>query len=116
MNTKPTNENPQPPLADAAGSDKEPLMCEVTGGRLVMSIGIDTLAWASTKRNGGTLPYRFRVVNKREFAADVGRAITHENEIGDTMLNRMLDEAIQKAADNGSTGLSYPNTKRSHSA
>lgn len=88
--------------------DKERLICTVDGGRLVMSIGIDTLAWAATKRNGGPLPYRFRVVDKRRFAAGVSRAITHENEIGDTMLCRMLDEAIQLAADNGSTGLRYP--------
>jgi len=95
-------------MKTTVGSDREPLKCEVVGGRLVMSIGIDTLAWAATKRNGGPLPYRFRVVNKREFAVDVSHAIEHQNEIGDTMLCRLLDEAIQLAADNGSTGLSYP--------
>ena len=108
---KATHENPNLPSAPPAGSDKEPLICEVVGGRLVMSIGIETLAWAATKRHGGPLPYRFRVVAKRQFAVDVGIAIDHQDEVGNTMLNAMLDAAIQKAADNGSSGLAYPNAE-----
>lgn len=86
----------------------QPLNCEVEKDHLVIRIGIGTVAWAAKKRNGGPLPNNYRVIDQREWANDVSRAIQKEDEIGDSMLSQMLDRAMQMAADNGSIGLSYP--------
>ena len=45
-------------------------------------------------------------------AKDVALEIMHEDEVGNTMLCEMLDEAMQAAMDDGSTALGYPKTKR----
>jgi hypothetical protein len=84
------------------------LRCGVEGNQLVISIGIGTLAWACRKRNGGPLAGRFKVVDELEFARDVANALQHEDEIGDSKLCELLDEAMQEAADRGSCGLEYP--------
>jgi len=90
-----------------------PLQCNVEGDQLVIRIGVGTLAWASKNRNGGVIPNNFKVVDKHQLAADVANAITHDDELGNTMLGDMLDEATQDAMDRGSTGLVCP--KRRHS-
>jgi hypothetical protein len=89
-----------------------PLDCEVEGEQLVIRIGVSTLAWAAKKRNGGVVPDNYRVVDKLQWAKDVANGIMHEDEVGNTMLYDMLDEAMQSAMDDGSTGLGYPQTKR----
>jgi hypothetical protein len=86
---------------------KQPLQCYIMDGKLVISIGIDTLAWAAKKRNNGPIPNRFRVTDKTEWAKDVSRAIEYEDEAGNTMLHEMLDHAMRDAMDRGSCGLSY---------
>ena len=85
---------------------EQPLKCEVSGDLLVVSIGINTLAWAALKKNGGPLD-GVCVIDKVQFAKDVSLAITSEDETGDGPLNRFLDEMIQLAADQGSPGLKY---------
>ena len=92
-------------------SDK-PLGCEVEGEQLVIRIGVSTLAWAAKKRNGGVVPDNYGMVDKQQWAKDVANRITHEDEVGNTMLCEMLDEAMQEAMDDGSTALRYPKTKR----
>lgn len=89
-----------------------PLGCEIEGEQLVIRIGVSTLAWASKKRNGGVVPDNYRMVDKLQWAKDVANEIMHEDEVGNTMLCDMLDEAMQSAMDDGSTGLGYPQTKR----
>ena len=90
----------------------KPLGCEVEGEQLVIRIGVSTLAWAAKKRNGGVVPDNYRMVNKPQWAKDVALRIMHEDEVGNTMLCDMLDEAMQAAMDDGSTALGYPKTKR----
>lgn len=90
----------------------KPLGCEVEGQQLVIRIGVSTLAWAAKKRNGGVVPDNYRMVDKLQWAKDVANEIMHEDEVGNTMLCDMLDEAMQSAMDDGSTGLGYPQTKR----
>jgi hypothetical protein len=112
----------QPGLAPAGWLDRvnenmktesdKPLGCEVEGEQLVIRIGVSTLAWAAKKRNGGVVPDNYRMVDKPEWAKDVARKIVHEDEVGNTMLCEMLDEAMQAAMDDGSTALVHPKTKR----
>lgn len=90
----------------------KPLGCEVEGEQLVIRIGVSTLAWAAKKRNGGPVPDNLGMVDKPQWAKDVANRIMHEDEVGNTMLCEMLDEAMQSAMDDGSTALRYPKTKR----
>lgn len=95
-----------PPL----GSANTPLRAEVKDGKLVVEIGIKTLEWASRPKNGGTLE-RCKVDGRRrrEWAEDVVREMERENEVGESPLMRFLDEMMEKAADNGSGALCWPN-------
>lgn len=85
-----------------------PLGCDVVGGELRVTIGIERLAWAAEQRNGGPLRRGFRVVNPAVFAEDVARAFMRDNDAGNTLLSDVVEKAIQLAADYGSTGLHYP--------
>lgn len=87
------------------------LTCWVEDHQLVVRIGIGTLAWAAKKRNGGPVPNNVKVSDKEEFAADVARALCHEDEIGNTMLQAVLDKAMEASMNDGSCGLSYPRKK-----
>jgi hypothetical protein len=92
------------------GSAKEPLIAEVVGGRLVASIGIETLVWASAAKNGGPLEdCEVDGRRRREWAEDVVREMTRENEIGESPLGKFLDEMMDKAANNGSGALCWSN-------
>lgn len=86
----------------------QPLKCEVDGDRLVISIGIGTLAWAAKKRNGGVVPNKCRMIDKLQWAKDTADAIAYEDEVGNTILNDMLDIAMERAMNSGSTGIKYP--------
>ena len=90
---------------------KQPLRCEVEDGRLVISIGINTLAWASKQKNGGPLVNRISVTDEDQWAKDVAREIEREDEIGESPLHRTLDSAIRSAADSGSEALRYYTAK-----
>lgn len=85
---------------------KEPLLAEVAAGRLVMSIGVETLVWASSAKNGGPLEgCKVDGRRRREWANDVMREMTRENEIGESPLGKFLDSMMEAAANNGSGAL-----------
>jgi len=77
----------------------DPLKIEVVEGRLVISIGVDTLAFAITHRNESC---SFSVNDNNEFAKDVVRELKDEEEDGATIVSDLLDEASNRAIDNGS--------------
>lgn len=90
-------------------NSNDPLLCRVTHGRLEISIGINTLAFAAKRENGGPIQRRIRIVSKKMFAEDVSAEIQREDEIGGTMLSELLDKAMCAARDSGSAGLLWPN-------
>ncbi len=79
------------------------LRVEVVDGKLLIEIGIETLAFAfeSQPENEGT----WKVSDQLEFAKDVCRALNDESEDGSTPLTRLLDEMMEFAADQGSLGI-----------
>lgn len=83
-----------------------PLTAKVEGDRLVISIGVETLAWASDPENGGTLEgVKVDASHHHEFAKDVASEMMREDEIGQFPLSEFLDEMMGKAADSGSGAL-----------
>lgn len=85
-----------------------PLKVGVRNGKLVISIGVETLAWASQTINGGPLDIKVRKGQYETFAKDVAREITKEDEVGDTPLAVFLDAMMVKASEEGSPALVYP--------
>lgn len=82
-----------------------PLQVNVENEQLVIRIGIETLAWAASQKNGG--PLKAKIINKHKWALDVAKEIEHEDEIGDTMLCHMIDEAMKNAMEKGSVSIKY---------
>lgn len=88
------------------------MRASVLDDQLVISIGIGTLAWAAKTRNGGPVPQNVAVADHEEFARDVARSLCREDEVGNTLLTRLLDDAMTDAMNGGSIGLRYPPLKR----
>lgn len=85
-----------------------PLKTTIENGKLIVSIGIDTLVFASKPENGGPLD-DCKVMDGQadEWAHDVAAEIDREDEIGDTPIIRFLDEMMEAASANGSAALSF---------
>jgi len=101
-----------PPLPPATGSANTPLRAFVSDKILTVQIGVEVLEWASRPENGGTLE-RCKVDKRRriEWAKDVINEMTREDEVGNSPLAQFLDDMMDKAADNGSAALCWPNDK-----
>jgi hypothetical protein len=101
----------------------QPLRVEVIDGRLVVSIGVDTLAWAEGERQKGlafnasegraTEPAA-RITDVDEWAKDISRAIQRESEDGSTPLSDLLDDAAQHALDAGSIAVEHAEPRPFH--
>lgn len=84
----------------------QPLRVEVEGGRLTISIGIGTLAFA-VQHADNQWPEDIYISDPYEFAKDVSRVLSKESEDGTTPIHVMLDKAAVEAADQGSDGSDY---------
>ena len=74
-----------------------PLSMEIKDGQLVISIGINTLAFAT-----GVYITDFKIINNEGFAKDILNELDAEEEDGSTMVHRMFDTAANNAIENGS--------------
>lgn len=86
---------------------ESPLSVYVADGRLVISIGVETLKYCHNSLEEGFEAKKgygsgFLITDAKGFAADVASELTSEREDGSTILTDLLDVAVQKAADNGS--------------
>jgi len=89
----------------------KPLTVEVKDNKLIISIGIDTLAFVAERcphfynydKHNNEEKY-VTVVDNNELAHDVVRALTDEEEDGSTILHRLIDDAIEDAYEDGSLG------------
>jgi hypothetical protein len=91
---------------------KTPLQCRVEGTDLVVRIGIETLAWASKRKNGGPIDDCVQIADRMELAKDVGAELMREDELGNFPIAELIDDAIADAANNGSVAFVYPKLKR----
>jgi hypothetical protein len=89
----------------------QPLQVSIDGERLVVSIGISTLAFADAEyqRNDQNTIKISPVTDELGFAKDIARELERENEIGETMLTDLLDKATTAARDRGSIHVEYEN-------
>lgn len=84
----------------------QPLQVEVAGGRLTISIGIGTLAFA-VQHAENRWPKDIFISDPYEFAKDVSRMLLKEAEDGTTAVHLLLDKAAVDATDQGSEGAEY---------
>jgi hypothetical protein len=82
-----------------------PLQSAIENEALVIRIGVGTLAFCALAKNGGPLVENLRVADAVQFAKDAMREMNRESETGATMLNKMLDAAMEEATDQGSTAI-----------
>lgn len=80
----------------------QPRSIEVKNGELIIRVGVDVLPIAHEYYNTPTTE-KFKITNPEGFAHDVAYELRHEKEDGTTLVCEMLDKAIERAIDNGST-------------
>lgn len=78
------------------------LMCVVEKERLVISIGLETLAFSLEHMPRSYDETEYVATDFKEFANDVRAELVREEEDGTSPLHTLLDEAMDKAIDNGS--------------
>lgn len=92
-----------------------PLAVAVEGGRLVVSIGVETLA-AAFQETDFAKPYsaqagdwvpRFVVTDPATFAVEVARALRSEREDGAALTHLLLDKACAAAVEGGAEGVDF---------
>ena len=86
-----------------------PLAIVIGGGKLVISIGVNTLASAAERcerfYDGEKDRYTLKVTNKAKFAREIARALQAEEEDGTTPLHVLFDDAAEAAVEDGCEGV-----------
>lgn len=83
----------------SADPKSKPLRVAIERGQLVISIGVDTLAFAFEHSNSGA---GSKVTNPLKFAEDVLAELLREEENGATLVHDLLDEACVTTCQQGS--------------
>ena len=79
-----------------------PLEVLIEGNRLLISIGLSTLAFAVTHRPDEDNIYR--IIDPLAAGREIARQLRDEDEEGTTAVHRMLDKAAWDAWENGGKG------------
>lgn len=95
-----------------AGKD-QPLTASIEGDELVIRVGIDTLAYAIShsprfydhEKHGANCGPFFKIDDSRLFAREIVRALKYEEEDGSGPLSDLLDEAGERAIEDGAEGV-----------
>lgn len=86
------------------------LKAEVKNGKLVISVGVDVLAFAAQRHydeqtfnatEGQQNASDWQVADATAFAHEVVRQLEHEDETGTNRMHLMLDDAFTRALDYG---------------
>lgn len=87
---------------------KDPLKCELKGGKLVISIGIDTLAFAAALSPQSNIWHGDSYISdNKQFAKDVVKELLRENEVGESLLTKTLDSAMTMTENRGSAAIKF---------
>lgn len=83
----------------------QPLTIEVSDGRLIISVGVETLKYCHNLSEGERdvdFEQGFRIGDALGFAKDMAAQLRKEQDDGTTPVHLLIDQAIQDAADDGS--------------
>ncbi len=93
----------------------EPLQIKIQDGQLVISVGIDTLAYCQQiviDNDEYDSDTSTTITDPIQFAKDVCGALEKEREDGSTIFTDLIDLAANNALNNGSTGVEYSKKKK----
>jgi hypothetical protein len=99
------------------GARHQALRVDVEGGRLIISIGVETLAFGVEHAPGPPLSVydddacafiNAKVIDPDVFAGEVLQALVNEAEDGSSMVTGLLDGAAVKAWEDGAMGVRGP--------
>lgn len=79
---------------------------EVKNNRLIISIGVDTLAFAANCSDYFKQA-RVKKSNQESFAKEVVNFMIKENEVGESLLTRFLDKCFERAVGSGAESITY---------
>lgn len=94
-------------------AEEMPLRCRAENGTIEMGVSANVLRFAAGSLealwDGESSPSEpvVKITDISAFAAAVADAINQEEEDGGTLLNRMLDDAIIMAVENGCDGVDH---------
>jgi len=90
-------------------TSEQPLKVGIEAGRLVISIGITTLAEALVGPGSPTKEERphSRITDHAAFARAVIRALEDEEEDGTTPVHKLLDDVALAFLENGADGVDF---------
>lgn len=84
---------------EAARKSEDRLHAKIVGNRLVVSIGIETLAFAAEESDGNP---KVKILDAKQLALDVIAELEKDDEVGASKLTDLFDEAVYAAMENGS--------------
>jgi hypothetical protein len=90
-----------------------PLQASIQDDQLVISIGIETLAYCAAHQpniieDSGEYNWPYiKIDDVSRFARDVVCGLLHEEEDGSTVISRCIDEACLSAVEDGSEAVDY---------
>lgn len=85
----------------------QPLTVEIADGRLVISIGIDTLMVAVQGGDAWDEEDGHKIASVDGFADDILHQLLEEEEDGTTLVHIAIDTAVERALDAGSLNIDY---------
>lgn len=99
-----------PPQENATDQEvKLPLGCVIANGVLTISVNAATVKFATENHptfwDAETDTYMLKVADPAEWLRSVAFHLTDESEDGSTLLTKLFDDAIERAAEQGEEGL-----------
>lgn len=92
-----------------SGQEDTGLSVQVVGGRLVISIGINTLGHSATLSDDILDTFgQPKITDARVFAEAVAEEMEHEDDVGHSGLTRLLDQCTFAAIESGCEGVLLP--------
>lgn len=83
------------------------LIVEIVDGKLVISVGVNILAFACEFGNPDNSNDAFKITNADDFAKEIMYILLAEEENGTTLVHKMLDTATNQALERGCLGIEF---------
>ncbi len=79
---------------------------DIKNDRLLISVGVDTLAFAAN-HSDYFKQARIKKSDQERFAKELVDLMVKENEVGESLLTRFLDKCFERAVDSGAESITY---------
>lgn len=104
--------NPVPHRLEAARMASNRLHARIEGERIIISIGVETLAFAAEECDGNP---KVKILDAKQLALDAIFELVKEDEVGASKLTDLFDDAVNAAMENGSVAFADSDNCRNKS-